>query len=1035
MKRAHVSPLLLVLTAVISLSCGVGITMVAEDVAGVAYSSFDPNGFSLPADIMQYTLEKLLDFLAEHPDLLSDDLLKYFEDLIEQGLADGSLSEEDLMRMLQENPGLADALKDKIMEYLNNIPDSIEEGEEPGYSGSANSDKCPVDDGSLQDEGEGKTLFTVSSTYAGLIYIRNTSYGDYLYGEGTFDAAPSFDSSTYMVSPLLYPGFSMGGFEVSYLTFNLGDYSDYGMLVPDYCGDCYYEGEEKNDSAKKRFSQSTEARIRRTGLSTYTVPFYASNSPEQANVVSYLQSDESNYSAYVRANYRSVPEQMQYEIGKFIEENSLSNKTPTKVENFFKSNYGYAFQSFSPSQGEDLILSFLSSPTKEGTCTNFASAMTLICRSLGYSARMVGGYALRAQKGDNEVASGDAHAWVEVYSEGHGWVRYDPTPSEKGKDSVEQEMGSRGEVGDKAYDPFESDTLFSYTTDYAGDIYFRASSFMDYDPSSSSFLPDSIESGASSLLFASKQLERYYSSWGQKITMSMGDKSDSGMIFASYPSSSYGEGEVSSPSSYSEGLSPANDGRFFREGISEYTYSFYPDSYSSASYAYSDEEYTYRTVHRSEYLSLPDGYASLLGSFCTEHAISSLDNLANFFVSSCDLENEQSGESGDAIENFLSSSLPKGNSSVFAGVYVLVARYLGTPARFVAGYKVASEGGSSSQEVKESDAYYWVETYKNGFGWQKVDPISSLKARPSGKTKITLGWEKDSYEFVYDGERHLYDGNEALYADGSEALTSSSVTLQDGTLFEGDQLVVSFKDSVKEKTVKCGTMNSVPFDVKILDKHGNDVSELYEIKKDRSVTLQIVPREITVHGGDVELETSASSFDIQEKDLSGKVMLSLNSNAIYRLSYDAAEETMSGSCETSGSSTDFNKIIRDETEGESGNSSYCGHWRVYVTNAMWNDLYLYEGGSGVYNGDSFSYCLVGGTITFSIGQDGALAYGDAIASYGYDPKNLGAHKVGDTAIKNNPEGIEIHNDLGEDVTDQYTIDVEIGDVTIRKGDE
>ncbi|TMC82984.1 MAG: transglutaminase domain-containing protein [Chloroflexi bacterium] len=68
---------------------------------------------------------------------------------------------------------------------------------------------------------------------------------------------------------------------------------------------------------------------------------------------------------------------------------------------------------------------------KTGYCEQFATAETLMLRSLGIPARLATGYAT----GDYDpvlnqavVRERDAHAWVEVWFGSHGWVPVDPTP-------------------------------------------------------------------------------------------------------------------------------------------------------------------------------------------------------------------------------------------------------------------------------------------------------------------------------------------------------------------------------------------------------------------------------------------------------------------------------------------------------------------------------------------------------------------------------------------------------------------------------
>ncbi len=67
---------------------------------------------------------------------------------------------------------------------------------------------------------------------------------------------------------------------------------------------------------------------------------------------------------------------------------------------------------------------------KEGFCEHIASAFVILMRALDVPARVVTGY----QGGEQNSVDGfwvvrqsDAHAWAEVWYEGRGWVRVDPT--------------------------------------------------------------------------------------------------------------------------------------------------------------------------------------------------------------------------------------------------------------------------------------------------------------------------------------------------------------------------------------------------------------------------------------------------------------------------------------------------------------------------------------------------------------------------------------------------------------------------------
>jgi transglutaminase-like putative cysteine protease len=85
----------------------------------------------------------------------------------------------------------------------------------------------------------------------------------------------------------------------------------------------------------------------------------------------------------------------------------------------------------------DPIVVFLTE-TKRGYCEFFASAMTLMCQSVGVRARMVFGYRcdeFSPVGGYYVVRQSDAHAWTEVLlTDEHGqpvWTRFDPTTGDE----------------------------------------------------------------------------------------------------------------------------------------------------------------------------------------------------------------------------------------------------------------------------------------------------------------------------------------------------------------------------------------------------------------------------------------------------------------------------------------------------------------------------------------------------------------------------------------------------------------------------
>ena len=66
---------------------------------------------------------------------------------------------------------------------------------------------------------------------------------------------------------------------------------------------------------------------------------------------------------------------------------------------------------------------------KRGYCQHFAGAMALMLRMLGIPARVAAGFTSgKYEDGGWTVTDHNAHAWVEVWFPGFGWLPFDPTP-------------------------------------------------------------------------------------------------------------------------------------------------------------------------------------------------------------------------------------------------------------------------------------------------------------------------------------------------------------------------------------------------------------------------------------------------------------------------------------------------------------------------------------------------------------------------------------------------------------------------------
>lgn len=119
--------------------------------------------------------------------------------------------------------------------------------------------------------------------------------------------------------------------------------------------------------------------------------------------------------------------------------------------------FTYSLKTTEGSSG-DALVDFLSQ--RQGYCEQYAAAMAIMVRAIGIPARVGIGFTQGARQPDGsyEIASTNAHAWVEVPFTHGGWVTFDPTPSVGGQG------GLQGFTEDGASGPSTSPTGTDATT-------------------------------------------------------------------------------------------------------------------------------------------------------------------------------------------------------------------------------------------------------------------------------------------------------------------------------------------------------------------------------------------------------------------------------------------------------------------------------------------------------------------------------------------------------------------------------------------
>jgi transglutaminase-like putative cysteine protease len=184
--------------------------------------------------------------------------------------------------------------------------------------------------------------------------------------------------------------------------------------------------------ADKTYSTSLHALNRSQAAGTYTVTSLVSVADKQT-----LRKVVGTYTDYIKSKYLQLPSTLPQRVKNLAHQ--LLDNVPNvydraeTIENFLRSPpYSYSAQVKATPPGKDPVDYFLFD-LKQDFCEYFASAMVVMLREVGVPARLVEGFTTGTYDSASNayvVREQDAHAWVEVYFPGYGWIEFEPTPSQ-----------------------------------------------------------------------------------------------------------------------------------------------------------------------------------------------------------------------------------------------------------------------------------------------------------------------------------------------------------------------------------------------------------------------------------------------------------------------------------------------------------------------------------------------------------------------------------------------------------------------------
>jgi hypothetical protein len=149
-----------------------------------------------------------------------------------------------------------------------------------------------------------------------------------------------------------------------------------------------------------------------------------------------LRTSSVEYPDWVTEEYLQVPDNITQRTKDLAAKITLGIDNPydkaRAIETYLRENITYE-QSIQPVPAGREAVDYFLFDSRQGYCTYYAGAMVMMLRSQGIPARLAAGFA----QGDYDtelqayrVSESDAHAWVEVFFPGYGWIEFEPTSAQ-----------------------------------------------------------------------------------------------------------------------------------------------------------------------------------------------------------------------------------------------------------------------------------------------------------------------------------------------------------------------------------------------------------------------------------------------------------------------------------------------------------------------------------------------------------------------------------------------------------------------------
>lgn len=660
-------------------------------------------------------------------------------------------------------------------------------------------------------------IMKVKSESRGLFLLRGESFGDYNY-KG-FEKANAY-SNNYGYNPNQFfsnylSNHERRALEITYLN-NFYSKTDF---APYFCDNYDYQ---ENDI------KFTFAKNDKRSYTTYSYGFVPQTNLDvidRFKINETISNYEKEYRDFVYNNYLTMPDpfykdsMINYLAGEGIDINLSLKEFDKELINMFERDFKYDLKAYSGSS--DTVYEFLNN-IKMGNCQNFASAATLIYRAKGIPARYTTGYFfLNREPGKTTIVTPfQAHAWVEIYKDGYGWLPLDYTigslENAFGEEEVDPEIedpNDTGEEGDAllpvSMTKPQTNYLMEVKASTPGKYYLREESYGDFNLKE--FTPGNkykVENNTNPNHFTGIALSNLGKN-SRNIDITYKEKF--GKRHQLVPTYFSGNGNVNTDCDLYYDYASINE----TKNLSSYDFDYISNSDELSDYKIKDplleeEEYKYYYYAKKHYLDVPRDIKAIVEEALLEYSpvIPQSPDLicrviSDYFrdkniVFNPDLEFSYEDLVND-IEGFFKNNAGECNAKSVAAMATMLLRSLKIPTRLVKGFLYIAED-TNAYALNNYNEHYWNEIYIKGVGWVEVDFISSsgklLEDYFTGKTHITI--KTDNQEVTYNGK--FNDGNLPYVLEGDDQLESNHFLYYDDSVggIDIDQYELVYNYSIRD---------------------------------------------------------------------------------------------------------------------------------------------------------------------------------------------------------------------------------------------